>query len=264
MKKKLFLFSALTLIFTSCSNDDNSSSENRSILPKTISYIYPDKFLGTNSTSTLKFDGNKIISSIESDAKTVFIYSGDFITKQEVFDTDKQGKEIKDQEVVYSYENGKLKTRIFKEDITDQYPDGSYIEKTAYTHISNEQISYINYSIDKNTKLETKINEGILIYKDGNLVKEEQKFNSIKRTSVYEYDTNSNPLKNILGFNLLLNEISDVAKNNIIKTTRTSSENANSAVFLKNYIYNENGYPQKKTSFAGDGKSIEYEIEYTY
>lgn len=268
MKKLLLIFIAFTTLLASCSNDENSSpedpSEDASVFPKTISYIYPNTYLGTNSTSTLKFDGNKIVSSVESDSKTIFTYSGDFITKQEVFDLDQAGNETKDSEVVYSYENGKLKTRIFKENITVNYPDGQYIEKVVYTHNSNELISYITYLVDKNTKVETKTSEGALTYNDGNLVKVQQKFSSSTTTSVYEYDKKHNPLKNILGFNLLLNEISDAGKNNIVKTTRTSTDNPNTAVFVTNYIYNDSDYPTRHTSFDGGGKSIEYEIEYTY
>ncbi len=264
--KKILFFSALALIFASCSSDDNSSTspEDNSTLPKTISYIYPNIQLGTNKKSTLTFNGNKIISSITPVSKTVYTYSGDLITKQEVFDIDQQGKETKDKEVVYAYENGKLKTRIFKEDITTEYPDGQYIEKTVYTHSTNELISYINYSVDKNTKVETKSREGNLTYKDGNLIKEVRKVNSVTTTRVYDYDIKNNPLKNITGFNLLLNEISDQGKNNIVKTTRTSSENSNTAVYLTTYTYNESNYPLKHTSFDGGGTAIEYEIEYTY
>lgn len=263
--KKILLFSALGLIFTSCSSDDNSPSiEDTSVLPKTISYIYPDVMLGTNSTSTLKFNGNKVVSSIEPGSKTIFTYTGDLITKQEVYDVDQQEKETKEKEVVYTYENGKLKTRIFKEDITTAYPDGQYIEKTVYTHNSAESISYINYLVDKNSKIETKDSEGTLTYKDGNLIKEQQKVTSVTRTRVYEYDAKNNPLKNILGFNALLNEISETGKNNIVKTTSTSTESANTSVYLTTYTYNESGYPLRQTSYDGGGKSIEYEIEYTY
>jgi hypothetical protein len=42
MKKILYLFSFLILVLTSCSNDDNSSPEESLILPKTISYTYPN------------------------------------------------------------------------------------------------------------------------------------------------------------------------------------------------------------------------------
>jgi hypothetical protein len=135
MKKLLCLFGASALVLTSCSSDDNSnSSEDTSVLPKTISYTYPD-FPGDNSKSTITYSGNKIVSSVEEDSKTVFTYDGNVITKQEQFDVDAKGKETKDTEVLYTYENGKLKTRTIKENFTTQYPNGQYIDKTVYTCI---------------------------------------------------------------------------------------------------------------------------------
>ncbi|MHC0446169.1 hypothetical protein ACWA1F_12220 [Flavobacterium sp. 3-218] len=264
MKKLLLLFIAFNLV-TSCSSDENPSvSDNTIILPKTISYIYPNVYLGTNKISTLKYDGKKIVSSIDSDSKSIFMYSGDVITKQVFFRLDQQKNETKIREVDYTYENGKLKTRIYKTNITVDYPEGEYIEKTVYAHTSNEFISYTKYSLDKKTKAETKISEGNLTYKDGNLIKEQQKVNAVTQTQVYDYDSKNNPLKDIAGFDLLLNEVAYYGKNNILKTTKTSSENSNTSVFVTSYTYNDNGYPLKNTSLDGGGKDIEYEIEYTY
>lgn len=265
MKKLLLLFSALTLVLTSCSSDDdNSSSEDTSILPKTISYSYPSPELGTNSKSTLTYDGNKIVSIIDEDSKSLFTYDGDLIIKHDVFKIDPQGNQSKKREVLYTYENGKLKTRIYRTDISAEYPEGNYTQKTVYTYTSNNLISYVNFLVDRASKLETKIGEGTLTYESGNLVKEQQKVSSVTTTSVYEYDTKNNPLKNILGFSLLLNEISELGNNNVTKITRSTSDYPNPAVFLTTYSYNEKGYPLKHTSFDGGGKSIEYEIEYTY
>jgi len=266
MKKLLLLCIALVAVLTSCANDDsseNSFPEDSSILPKSISYIYPSLLLGVNSKSTETYNGNKILNSSEDGYKTLFTYDSDFITKQEVFRVDKQGNQTKIKEVAYTYENGKLKSRIYRAIISSGQSNSDYIQKTVYTQNTSNLISYLNYSIDAITKTETLINEGTLTYENGNLVKLQQKANSIITTSIYDYDTKQNPLKNILGYNLLLNEIYGFGKNNIIKTTRTSSENNNPTVYLTSYIYNERDYPTKKTSLSGGG-SVEYEIEYTY
>lgn len=265
MKNLLLLFSALTLMFTSCSSDDNdSSTEDTSILPKTISYIYPSVMLGTNSTSTITYSGNKIVSTVEEGSKTIFTYDGNLITKQVQFDVDSKGIETKDIEVLYTYENGKLKTRTMKEEFSTEFPDGQFIDKTIYTHTSQSLISYINYSVNVDTQLETKTSEGSLTYKDGNLVKEQQISGSLTSTRTYEYDTKNNPLKNVTGFDLLLNEISEFGKNNSTKTTSVSSGHPTPTDYLTTYTYNDKGYPLRHTSFDGGGKSIEYEIEYTY
>lgn len=265
MKKLLLLFCGLSLLLISCSSDEDStsSSEDTSILPKTISYLYPSVLLGTNSISTLSYNGNKIVSSIENGSKTIFTYDGNVITKQEKFDVDQQGKETKDTEVAYTYENGKLKSRVIKEVFSAAYPNSQYIEKTVYTHTSDVLISYINYSVNVDTNLESKTSQGNLTYKDGNLIKSQETEGASTSTRIYEYDTKKNPLKNILGFNLLLNEISEFGNNNVTKTTITSSDFPTPRDYLTAYIYNDNGFPTKYTSYTGGG-SVEYEIEYTY
>ncbi|SEP22528.1 hypothetical protein SAMN05444671_0246 [Flavobacterium sp. CF108] len=258
--KKILFFSALALIFASCSSDDNSTSEeDTSILPKTISFIFPNEQLGTNSTGTLVYNGNKIVSLTREHLKVVYTYEGNMITKQQQFDLDLQGNEEKSKEVVYTYENGKLKTRVFKEGFSDNNSEALSIDKNVYTYVSNSLVSYINYSASN-----IKQGEGSLELKDGNIIKEIRNFGTSKSTTTYEYDTKFNVLRNVLGFDLLFNEIDGFGKNNITKTTRISTEFPNPAVYLKSYMYNENGYPTKTTLYDNSGTSIEYEIKYTY
>lgn len=263
MKKLLLLFCAFTLLLTSCSSGENSSSEDKSILPKTISYLYPSVNLGTNTKNTLTYDGNKIVSSISPISKVNFTYTGNVITKQQLFDVDSKGLETKDMEAEYTYENGKLKTRITRESFTTKYPNGQYIGKTVYIHVSNNLISYIDYKVDPDTKNETKISEGTFAYKDGNLIEDKNVRGVVTSTRTYEYDTKNNPLKNILGLDLLLKE-TEISNNNILKIKRVDSDLPNSSIYLTSYIYNDKGFPTKQTSLAGDGKTVEYEIEYTY
>lgn len=150
-----------------------------------------------------------------------------------------------------------------KKGFTDTYPGGEYIYKTVYTHTSDVLISYIYYSVDPDTKVEIKSSEGSLTYKNGNIVKQQQTVMSNTETRVYEYDIKNNPLKNILGFSLLLDEISNFGINNDLKKIRTSSNFPNPVTYNSDYIYNDKSYPLQQTSFTGGG-SIEYEIEYTY
>lgn len=262
MKKNLCLFVATTLLLSSCSSDDNSSSGDSLILPKTISSANP-QFPQDNKVSTINYDGNKITSIVSLGSKTVFAYDGNRIIKQEVFDVDFNGNQIKKTSISYTYENGKLKTRILRKGFTETYPDGQYIYKSVYTHISDTFISYVYYTVNADTKTETKSSEGNLTYKVGNLIKEQEIEGSSIYTREYEYDTKKNPLKNILGFNLLLNE-TIFAINNISKTIRTETEYPNSVVYLRSYIYNDKDYPSKMTSFSSDGESVEYVEEYSY
>lgn len=262
--KKILFFSALMLIFTSCSSDEESSSENLdSTLPKTISFIYPNENLGTNSIGTLTYDGNKIVSLTREQSKIVFTYDGNTIKKQEVFDLDFQKNETKSKEVLYAYENGKLKTRILKVGFADNGSEALSTIKTVYTYTSDVLVNYNYYSVSTSGQ-EKKEGEGSLELKDGNIIKDSKTSGASKITTTYEFDSKNNPLKNILGFNLLLNEVDGFGKNNIVKTSRVSTEFPNPAVYLTSYTYNDKGYPIKRTAFDSSGISIEYETEYTY
>lgn len=265
MKKIIALFSALIMVLiSSCSSDNPSStSEDTSVLPKTISHVYPTTNLGTNNTSTITYSGNKIVNNIAGSSKIVFTYDGDVITKQEEFYVDNKGAQKKNLEILYTYENGKLKTRILREGFSTSYPEGQFIYKTAYIHSSDVQISSIASTVDPDTNAETKVEESSLTYKGGNLVKKVETSGNSIYTRVFEYDTKKNPLKNITGFNLLLDEISEYGSNNLVKTTYTTNYSSDTIIYLTSYIYNDKDYPTKNTSLAGDG-SVEYEIQYQY
>ncbi|REG98644.1 hypothetical protein [Flavobacterium aquicola] len=258
-----FLLALILVLISSCSSDDSSSdSGNNLVLPKTISMTFPG-FPSDNSKEVITYDGNKILTSVDEDSKTVFTYDGNFIVKQVKFDLGNKGEEIKDTEVLYTYENGKLKTRMLKKGFSTEYPNGQYIYKTVYTHNAYNQVTYVYYVVDAKTNMEVKDHQGILNYKDGNLVKEEFIVtNDQRNVRSYEYDDKNDPLKNILGFNLLLNEV-NCGNNNIIKTISGASL-LNPFVYIRNYIYSDNGYPTKMTSYTSDGKTIEYITEYTY
>lgn len=86
MKKTLYLFASSLLMLTSCSSDDDNSSplvpvvpsEDISILPKTISYIYSEE---NRPSSIYTYEGNKIVRVTSKDRRKDFIYDGDLIVK---------------------------------------------------------------------------------------------------------------------------------------------------------------------------------------
>ncbi|WP_289665363.1 hypothetical protein [Flavobacterium panacagri] len=257
MKKLLFLSTVLSLIITSCSSDDNSAKDS-SVLPKTITYTYPPEDEKPIEIGLVRYDGNKINSIIGANKRTLFTYTDNLITKQEVYEKDRQGKEYKTKEAFYTYKNGKLDTKISN---TSNILSPDYIstQKTVYTHSSNEQISYITYSVNNDTKVETKTIEGTLTYENGNLVKRAGNIWSY----VYEYDNKNNPLKNIVGLDLLLDDIREIGKNNVVKITNKPSLTSNPAIFLRDYTYDDKNYPTKNRSYTNGG-TVEFDIEYTY
>lgn len=258
MKKLLVLSTVLALIVSSCSSDDNSKSADTAILPKTITYTYPPETQKAIEISAVKYDGNKINSITALNKRTSYTYTGDLITKLEIFERDRQGKEIKIRDASFTYEGKKLKTKIVKSTNIDS-PGLEYNEKTVYTHLSDELINYITYSVNPNTNVETKTLEGSLIYENDNLVK----FQANNANYVYEYDNKNNPLKNVLSLNLLLNEIRENGKNNVLKITSKPSPTSIPAIFEREYTYNDKDFPTKNISYT-NGEWVEFDIEYTY
>lgn len=125
-------------------------------------------------------------------------------------------------------------------------------------------IEYRVYQVDPNTKEEITTRSGVLTYENGNIIKEDQTAGTMKSTRTYSYDQKNNPFKDIQGFDLLLNEISLYGNNNSINTSVSSPQSLESANYLTTIIYNEKDYPLKYTSFTNGGKSVEYEIDFTY
>lgn len=265
MKNILYALVILNLLLASCSNNDKvSTSQENLVLPKTITSTYPD-FPQEYSKSTLTYDGNKIVSSVDATTKTIFTYDGNVIIKQEIYNIGIQGIETLRTRVVYEYENGKLKSKIETSSFDSNYPDGYYIRKEVFTYRTDGIISYSQLDINAQTKVETKRGDRYLTYRLGNLIKLEE-INvdpTIPNTVfIFEYDNKNNPLKNILGFDLLNDGIYSI--NNVLKTTIKGRLGVSESVFNSTCIYNANGYPTKFTSFRGDGKTPEYETEYTY
>lgn len=249
---------------SSCSSDnDDASTETNIILPKTIAFSYPD-FPRDNYKSAVTYDGNKIVSIVQESSKSMFFYTGNVISRQETFDIDAVGKETKDKVILYTYENGKLKTRVLAEDFTSAFPSGQNIYTTIYTHNTDDVVSYIQYYVDATTQVEKERFRGKMTYKDGNLIKKETGISvNYTESRLYEYDSKSNAFKNVLGLDLLLDEIDMFASNNCVKVTRIDASVPANVVYLTTYIYNENGYPTKRTSLTSMG-TVEQVVEFTY
>ncbi|OXA83394.1 hypothetical protein [Flavobacterium hercynium] len=292
--KKIYFFTALLIILTSCSSDTDSVVEEPIVIEKpVVSEPIPEPVVPTDNTvhrtiaqfypsqtkiDNYTFEGNKVLSRKNDETETIYIYEGNRIVKQEGIRKDQFGLKSKKNEYQFIYEDGKLKTRTILEwsaENADQQP--SIMMRTTYTHTSDNLVAYIDYIINLDTKKEAKLGEGFLRYKDGNVIENEDialyitskggdfvedPSRSVKTIVTYEYDKKNNPAKNILGYDLFLGQINDYGQNNILKKTvkRVGSDDIN--IETRDYIYNDKGYPVKYKSVASDG--YEYEIEYTY
>ncbi|MCD9576647.1 hypothetical protein [Flavobacterium soyae] len=250
MKKLVCLLSTVLLVFTSCSKDDNDSSDSVSpMLVKKITTTYSD---GERLTEEYHYSGNKIVSVTEGDGSvSKYTYTGDLITKIEYFDETGLLKDTSE----YGYTDGLMTSYI------EKYDD-DHNSKTKYTHNADGTISYEQFKVNIKTGLEVKFQQtGKLTYKDGNLIKAERLYDKFETVEIYEYDTKNSPLKNILGWNLLLDE--EPAVKNIIKKVDTSGSQGNlhTDTYISTYTYDVNNYPTEKiTKLSGstDTETVQY------
>ncbi|MFH7015137.1 hypothetical protein [Flavobacterium sp. FlaQc-47] len=254
MKKLVFLLSALVLGLTSCSNDDNNSSDPSSlILVKKRIYTEANEI---SSHDDIVYNGDKIVSIRDEDGSVLkFTYTGDVITKTEEIDQD--GK--LDQITEYSYTNGVLATSI------DKHPDEAFYYKNKYTHNSDGTVAYEQFRVNVVTGVEEEYGAiGKFTFKNGNITKLEVSYYGAKSSYAYEYDDKNNPFKNVLGYNLLLE---DASANNVIKMTATSGsgDNIYTATTTNTYKYDSNNYPVELIESFQSGNSISTsKFEYFY
>jgi hypothetical protein len=258
MKKLLYLFTASLLVFTSCSKDDNDSSNSASsILPKKVTTLYRD---GDSEIGNIAYNGNKIVSRTEKDGSlTKYTYTGDLITREEEFD--EHGKLNNTNE--YAYVNGKLSTSVEK----SADANAVYYYKTKYTHNTDGTISYDNYRGKILTGVEEEYGAtGKYTYSGGNLVKLEVSYYGNDYSYVYEYDSKNNPGKNILGLSLLMEDESS-SVNNVVKKTSMSGSGANirTSITTYSYKYDANNYPTESLKTFQTGSSTSTETtQYVY
>ncbi|MBC7845250.1 MAG: hypothetical protein H7Y10_02005 [Flavobacterium sp.] len=202
---------------------------------------------GTSNTTLLTYDGNKLVSIDKVDQLSKFYYTGDLITKVVTLDKTTQHSNTLD----YSYSNiGKL-TKITSSD--------NYV--INYIHNNDGSVSYEKLTKDSNN-LEVKNYHGILYFQNENLIKDERTLDDAgngvlaKNLLNIGYDSKNNALKNILGFNKLLDYSKIISSNNeILSTAVTSVKSINDDQVISEikrydseYQYNSNGYPTEIVS----------------
>jgi len=267
MKKILYLFSVLVFALSSCSGDEENSANP--VLPEN-NYILPKKIVVTEGAekfeSVYVYNGNKIVSiTYNTGEKSVYTYTGDFITKTENFKAD--GK-INSQ-VEYTYDGGKLVSELSAQIGGDRL--GKY--RTVYFHSSSTSVTcteYVSFP-DVNGGAETREGEleRVMTFSGGNLVKRFSPggmINGVHQVDEvnYEYDTKNSPFKNILGYNLLIGYTSLV--NNITKLAVKNNPDSIIKEYVSNYAYeyNDKGYPTKRVETYSLNANIKFLTEYTY
>ncbi len=243
MKKvvNLFFISVLIITLTSCTADADDTIQVK-LVKKIIEVNQDDTSLTLNFT----YNGNKIISIDSELSSKTFTYTGNLITKIIELNKTTQVQKTFD----YIYTNDLLTKVISSDNYTLNYTyksDGTIACEKTTTDTNNNvvllwhgtlSVLYDNV-IENNKTLDT---SGANI-----LEKEELSFT---------YDNKSNPLRNIAGFNKLLDYSGIISANNyttniVISSTKyldTEAEVSSLVLKTKKYNYDKEGYPKEVIS----------------
>lgn len=239
MKSKNIIVAFLLIsTLVSCNSDNESGIEPQpvtTVLVKNIKHTYTPNDI---EISTLKYDGNKIISrSTDGGFIATYTYTGNVITKIEERVNDKFQRSYD-----YIYLNGKVAKEIQKDNLET--------DSRTYTYNANGTVSYVR------TRTGGESTTGLLTFENGNLVKNEEFYGGqypSTSTYIFGYDTKNNPFKNLLGFNLLFDTNEDMySKNNMTQ----DGSGGSGTIDTRTFKYDEKGYPTEcKYSY---GEVIEY------
>jgi hypothetical protein len=261
MKKALKIVGIVVVLLVTLCSCTNEPIEQVQFLKKIVEVSVD----GTSNTTVLNYDGNKIVNIDKADKFLKFYYTDDLITK--IVALDKTSDQVNTLDYLYS------EGELIKISSSDNYA-------INYIHNSDGSVSYEKVTKGSNN-LEVKIYHGILYFQNENLVKDERTSDDsgngvlAKTISSIAYDSKNNALKNILGFNKLLDYSKIISSNNEILSTAVSSVNYiddNQVVseikrFDSKYEYNTDGYPTEIVSQnimfgSADSKHLKSQLFY--
>lgn len=248
--KTYFGILVLSLTLFSCTND---VTVNQVHLIKQIVEISTD---GSSTTTTINYDGSKIVNIDNNVKRTSYFYTGLLITKME--ELDKVANHTNTMFFTYS-----------TTDLVKMVSSDNYI--VNYIHNADGTVSYEKLTKDDNNK-DVKVNHGVLYFQSSNLIKDvmivdsNSAFLLSTKTSSYTYDGKINGLQNVIGFSALLNYGNLISINNSVTTIVSSetkyldTEQSTSSMnlFKNENKYNVDGYLTEivgESSFFGDRNS---------
>lgn len=238
MKKLFYLFAFFTVILSSCSSDDNTSS-----LPILVTQmIQTSEYAGNIETNTINFNysGNKLINQTIGSASVDFTYTGNLITKIEY----KQGNEVY-QRIEYTYDGDEKLINYKRFEFDNISSDYGII--VNYVYNTNGSVNFTRYSgYLPNLNLSS---SGTFTMNQEGLVSTIASSNGDFHN--YSYDSKNNPYKNILGVDKIPFEDDEANSfyRNYINIDKTDSGFSYTTSF--NHNYNSNDYPAQTTEDDG-------------
>jgi hypothetical protein len=268
MKKIIYLIAA-TIIIVSCKKTDSivdtpPQPQQTYILPTKIVIIDAN---GTN-TSSFSYSGNKLTTIVGATSNVAYTYTGNLVTKITTTNS-APFVALNIEDFIYNTDSTLSSVITYNENNSS-----GQIVKTKnvlrFTYNTNGTISQRNYTIDINSGAETPDNFSILnTFTNRNISKKNNIHYADLNTSelTLEYDTKNSPYQNLLGYNRLFKERSNV--NNLLKQTTVNTIYFNgqtivtSDVFTRTYVYNSDNFPTEIKYFSTSG-ALTATIQFTY
>ena len=282
MKKINLILGVLMLVLSSCSSDSGETDT-----PATASTVLVKKIVELDkdgkeiSTTDFVYNGNKIVSEVTAKKdfsvvgnigflyqyKTEYTYSGNLITSIKVKNIfGNQDKLVLKTDFLYNSSEELISST--REQYFDTFKG---ILRLVCNKLDANTVSCKMYSSDSRDNIETQIWEGKFSFDTNkNLVKSESLDASFLFGS-FEYDTKSNPKKDVLGLNkIMFQEIAPLYNastlryhlnrfNNILKSNISGSFPR-----YNQYTYSANGYPSEmKEFYIYNGNNI-HDVTFKY
>lgn len=260
MKKLLYVFSALVLIFTSCSSDSDSSSDSPAgtVLLKRIVETDPD---GIVSNTTITYSGNKIVRmSFDDGTYENYTYTGDLITKSESFDENDDLNEA----FIYVYDgSGKLIESRWLD-----YLSASGSSKQVYVYNNDGTISFQEFygDVDSQTSL-ARVGKIFANKYEVYMPEEVGSYPAHTITHTFTYDDKNQPMKNVTGYNKIWFAFTDYGTNyanNITSDLHTNTLGVYQPITSTVYTYNSQNYPITEAETNHTNSDEVTNIQYFY
>lgn len=255
MKKLLYAFSALALLFASCSGDSDGSSNGSAVLLRKI--IATD--VSGTMTTDYHYEGNKILDGINSNgSKDVFYYTGNLITKTVFFESGSTTP-ANEEFITYDSQNRVVETKIYY-----YYASGNSALKNTYQHNADGTISYERFSGDLNSQNNLVKRGKLFLNATGDVIKVEH-YNvsgDLLEKEVYTHDSQNSPFKNVLGFNKLFVYHSMGKWNNIVSYGSYNPANTLTRGYEIDYEFTSANYPSNMIWTYSDGDVLNYQLFY--
>jgi|GEM_PF-1161996 len=242
MKKLLLTLSLVSVIFTSCTNDEDQA-ETAQVLAGSGKVQGPlvTKWTETHQNGNIytvnyTYNGNKLdqITYNVDSSYSKYSYTDDLITKIEYFTNADELYET----ITLEYD---ANNNLIKETTKEKRDEANYEFIVTYTHVDANTI--VEQYTDSNTLGETHEYEKTIYLEDNEIKKTVYTKNNY--TTNFTYVTNNSPFKNVVGFNKIFfsSYLGEKGNNKALESKISHDTNVSN-----NYItFNNEGYPTEMT-----------------